>query len=80
MSKKHWIQGAVKHPGALRKEAAKAGESTHAFAESHKHASGKEGDRARLALSLMSMHHKGKPSSEKHNRALTDLHHQANSE
>lgn len=55
--KKHWIQGAIKHPGSLRKAAAKAGKSTRSFAESHKHDSGKTGNRARLALTLMGMHH-----------------------
>ena len=50
--KKHWIAGAIKHPGALRRAAAKAGESTHEYAEKHKHDSGKAGSRSRLALTL----------------------------
>jgi len=54
--KKKWIQGAIKHPGALRRAAAKAGESTHEYAEAHKHDSGKTGNRARLALTLSKMH------------------------
>lgn len=54
--KKKWIQRAIRHPGALRAAAKRAGKSTHSFAESHKHASGKLGNRARLALTLMGMH------------------------
>lgn len=45
----------VKHPGAFRRAAAKAGESTHAYAEEKKHASGTIGKRARLALTFEKM-------------------------
>jgi hypothetical protein len=55
--KKNWIAGAIKKPGSLRAAAKKSGKSTHAFAEAHKHDSGKTGNRARLALTLMGMHH-----------------------
>ncbi len=55
---KNWIAGAIKHPGALKKAASAAGESTHAYAESHKHDSGKTGARARLALTLGKMRKK----------------------
>lgn len=55
--KKNWIAGAIKKPGSLRAAAKKSGKSTHSFAESHKHDSGKTGNRARLALTLMGMHH-----------------------
>ncbi len=55
---KKWISGAIKHPGVEKKAAAKAGESTHAFMESHKDAKGKAGDRARLGLELEGMHKK----------------------
>ena len=61
MTQKRWIKKAIKHPGALRAKAKKAGESTHAFAEQHKHDSGKTGAQARLALTLEQMypsHHK----------------------
>lgn len=51
-----WIKGAIKHPGSFTKSAERAGESTHAFAEKKKHASGKTGARARLALTLEKMH------------------------
>jgi hypothetical protein len=56
---KNWIAGAIRHPGALRRSATAAGMSTHAFAEKHKHDSGKTGNRARLALTLGKMN-KGK--------------------
>lgn len=52
----NWIQGAIKHPGALRKAAAKAGESTHEYAEKNADKGGKTGKRSRLALTLMKMH------------------------
>lgn len=60
MSQNHWIQSAVKnHHGVFRAAAKRAGMSTHAFAEKHKHASGVLGHRARLALTLMALHHGG---------------------
>lgn len=55
---KHWIASAIKHPGALRKAAARAGESTRQYAEAHKGDSGTTGKRARLALTLMGMRKK----------------------
>ena len=56
----NWIAGAIKHPGSFTKSAKKAGESVHEFAEEKKHASGKTGQRARLALTLGKMRSKGK--------------------
>ena len=53
--KKHWIQGAIKHPGVEKKAAARAGMSTHAYMEAHKHDSGEAGHRARLGLILSGM-------------------------
>lgn len=53
----HWIQSAIKHPGAEKRAAKRAGESTHEYMESKKHASGKAGARARLGLRLEGMHH-----------------------
>lgn len=50
-----WIQGAIKHPGAEKKAAAKAGVSTNEYMEEHKHDSGKAGSRARLGLTLSKM-------------------------
>jgi hypothetical protein len=58
---KKFISKAIKHPGALRKKAEAAGESTHEFAEEHKHDSGTTGAQSRLGLTLMGMH-KGKPT------------------
>lgn len=52
----NWIQGAIKHPGSFKAAAKRAGESTHDFAEQKKHAKGKTGQRARLALTLSKMH------------------------
>ena len=54
----HWVKGAIKHPGALIRSAERAHETSHEFAEEHKHDSGKTGNRARLALTLGKMHHK----------------------
>lgn len=53
----HFIQNAIKHPGAEKRAAAKAGMSTHAFMEKHKHDSGTAGHRARLGLTLSRMAH-----------------------
>lgn len=58
MGKKHWIAGAIKHPGAEKRAAAKAGESTHQYMEEHTHSPGKAGSRARLGLRLEAMHKK----------------------
>lgn len=54
-----WIKSAIKHPGAERAAAAKAGESTHAYMEAHKGAPGVAGDRARLGLRLEGMNKAG---------------------
>ena len=54
----NWIKGAVKHPGAEKRAAAKAGMSTHAYAEKHKGDSGTSGKRARLALTLSKLRRK----------------------
>ncbi len=51
-SSHNWMQGAVKHPGSFTKEAKAHKMSVHAYAEKEKHASGKVGDRARLALTF----------------------------
>lgn len=55
--KKKWIKGAIKHPGALRAKAERAGESTSEFAQKHEHDSGRTGAQARLAETLMGMRH-----------------------
>ena len=56
--KKHWIKGAIKKPGAFRKKAEAAGETTKEFASEHAGDSGKTGAQARLAETLMGMSHK----------------------
>lgn len=53
--KKDWIAGAIKHPGAETAAARRAGMTTHAYEEKHKHDPGKAGDRARLGLRLTTM-------------------------
>lgn len=58
---KKWISKAIKHPGAERDAAKRAGMSTHAFMEKHKGDSGKSGKsgaRARLGLRLEAMRKK----------------------
>ena len=51
-----WIQRAIKHPGRMKNAAKRAGMSTHAYMEEHKHSSGSLGRAARLGLSLSKMH------------------------
>lgn len=54
----NWIAGATKNShGQFRAKARRAGMSTHAYAEKEKGASGRTGKQARLALTLMGMHH-----------------------
>lgn len=48
----NWIKGAIKHPGAEKRAAKRAGESTHAYMEAHKNSPGVAGKRARLGLTL----------------------------
>ena len=56
---KHWIQGAIKHPGALHRElGVPQGQKIPAKKlEKAAHAGGKLGERARLAETLEGMHH-----------------------
>ena len=58
---KKWIQGAIKHPGALHEElGVPKGEKIPAKKlEKAAHAGGKLGQRARLAETLEGMHHSG---------------------
>lgn len=58
MSKKKWIQGAIKRPGAFRAKAKKAGMGTMAYAKKMKGSSGRTGKQARLALTLGKMRKK----------------------
>ena len=48
----NWMKGAVKHKGALRQAAHRAGMSTSEFAEKHKNDAGVTGRRARLAMTF----------------------------
>ena len=58
-----WMQGVSKEikssgtKGVFSGAAARAGKSTHEYAEEKKHASGKVGKRARLALAFESARH-----------------------
>jgi hypothetical protein len=57
---KHWIAGATDNAhGQFAAKAKKAGMSTRAYAEANAGAKGLLGKQARLALTLMGMHHKG---------------------
>lgn len=60
--KSHWIQGAIKHPGALHKElgVAKGKKIPAKKLAAAVKKGGKVGKRARLAETLKKMHHKGK--------------------
>ena len=58
MEKKKWIQGAVKHPGALTKAAKHEHVSNSKYEQEHKHDSGKSGQRARFALIMAHLHKK----------------------
>ena len=48
-----FIQKAIKRPGALTRKAKRAGKSTQAFAEEHKHDSGKTGEEARFDINVL---------------------------
>ena len=52
MANKNWIQGAIKHPGALTKKAKKKHKKPMAFARQHASDSGLTGQQSRLALTL----------------------------
>ena len=56
----NWIAGAIKHPGAEKAAAKKAGKSTQAYMQEHKGDSGTAGKRARLGLTLSKLAHKRK--------------------
>ncbi len=62
---KKWIKGAIKHPGSFSAAAKRAGKSTRQFAAEHEHDSGTLGKRARLAETLMGMHHTETKSNDR---------------
>lgn len=49
---KNWIAGAISHPGALKRKAKKAGESTMEFARGHDEGSSTTAKQSRLAETL----------------------------
>lgn len=54
MAVKKWIEGATRNAhGQFKAKAKRAGMSTKAYAEKEKHAKGRTGKQARLALTLM---------------------------
>jgi hypothetical protein len=53
---KHFIAGAIKHPGAMTAAAKREGVSNSAYEAEHAHDSGKAGQRARFALILKGFH------------------------
>lgn len=65
---KKWIQGAIKHPGALHKELhVKEGTKIpKSKLEAAAHKPGKLGERARLAETLEGFHHEGKSMKHEH--------------
>lgn len=54
--KKKWIRAAIKRPGALGRKAKAAGMGTMAYARKMRHAAGRTGRQARLAITLRSFH------------------------
>ena len=49
---KRWIAGAIKRPGAFTAKAKAAGMGVQAYARKMRHAAGRTGKQARLALTL----------------------------
>ncbi len=56
----NWIQGAIKHPGALTAKANAAGMSPMQFAAQNEHAKGQTGRQARFAMILQMLRKKKK--------------------
>ena len=55
MAAKKWIASAIKHPGRMKRAAAKAGVSTQTYMREHAGDSGSLGAAARLGLRLSRM-------------------------
>lgn len=55
---KHWIAGAIRHPGAMTAAAKREGVSNAAYEQEHKGDKGTSGKRARLALALKGLRKK----------------------
>lgn len=62
MAEKKWIQGAIKHEGALTRAAKRADMGTMEFARARQHSGGVTGRRARLAITLSRLRRKKKRS------------------
>lgn len=61
--KKGWVKSATANAhGQFKAKAERAGESTREFAKQHEHDSGKTGQQARLAETLMGLPHPGRKS------------------
>ena len=56
---KKWIQAAIKRPGALTRKAKAAGMTVQAYARKMRHAGGRVGKQARLALTLKKISKRG---------------------
>ena len=52
----HWIQGAIKRPGAFTAKAKAAGKGVQEYAQEKAHAPGLLGEEARLARTLKTLH------------------------
>lgn len=59
MASNHFIQGAIKRPGALTAKAKQAGMSVAAFARKHQHDPGVTGDECRFYLNVLAKAAKG---------------------
>jgi hypothetical protein len=68
MAEKHWIKGAIKHPGVFKAAAERAGKTTAEFAHEHEGDSGTLGARARLAETLMGMRKRKTPEERMKSR------------
>lgn len=53
----HWIQTSITHKGAATAAAKRAGLTVHEWCLKHQHDKGVTGHRARLGLTLESLHH-----------------------
>ncbi len=72
---KKFIQGAIKHPGALTKKAESAGKSTQAYAREHEHDSDTTGKQSRLAVTLSHMSHAHKTKSASNKAIRKSMYH-----
>lgn len=53
VAQQHFIQKAIKRPGALTAKAKAAGQSIEEFARAHQHDSGQTGDEARFYINVL---------------------------